>query len=258
MGASERTAAKAAPDRARKAGRRCGAREEMRKGISRHQSDCSGIAGDPDGRDWLAVFLSSHFAPAKTPWTLPRRPSGRGALAQPAGPCHPPAASAPSGEEPVSRRGGERGTRDVGRRAQGTSGDRGHGRAVPSLGRAPRRLLAWLLCYLALLQGFSAAAAGAALAARMPRDGVASATAPAGAIICLSHDATGQPPEPHRAAPACCDLCPAAGAPVLPQPHGVLHPLLRRADAPVLVPAGLLPGAGSVCENARSRAPPAA
>jgi len=121
-----------------------------------------------------------------------------------------------------------------------------------------RRVIVWAICYLGILQGFSGAAASAAMAGALFRHGLPAASAPAPAHLCRSDPAGGAPPAPHQVLAACCDLCAAAGTPVLPAPRGCLNPVTRCADAPGPVPAGLPSGHGCVCENARSRAPPPA
>ncbi|MFG1300448.1 hypothetical protein V5F49_11700 [Xanthobacter sp. V3C-3] len=118
--------------------------------------------------------------------------------------------------------------------------------ARPKFG-ARRRLLTWALCYLALLQAFSGSVASASMAARLALDGA----------HCLGrlHD-DGQPAR-DVAAP-CYDACAIGGTPVLPAPAEPPRSIFRSAGVACPVPAGLLPGAIPVCENARPRAPPPA
>lgn len=55
-----------------------------------------------------------------------------------------------------------------------------------------------------------------------------------------------------------CALCPAAGGvPLLPAPPRLPLPFTFADDAHGSVPAGTFPAPAPVCENARSRAPPA-
>ncbi|MFS8038464.1 hypothetical protein ACI7BZ_16170 [Xanthobacter sp. AM11] len=125
-----------------------------------------------------------------------------------------------------------------------TRGRRGPARA------AARLLLTWAACYFILLQSVAGALAFGTMAGGR-------GSAP---LLCTAGNAAPADGVPHDGIVRGlhCLLCPAAGAiPVLAGPPALPLPFLRMEGASAPGPAGIAPGVASICENARSRAPPA-